>query len=441
MRCIKVANFALALFILCAPAFGEDSPDQIWKNGEALFRQGKFSEATKVIESNPQFVTKYPELENLLGLTLLKLGKYEEARAHLLHVTETKPSQEEAWLNLGLAHESLGNVKLAVEAFTRYIAICKDKASVQRVSAHIRDVQKGIGSSSSTGADYFADATATNKLRWPKQRMPVKVYLRPSSTVPGYRPVFQEILKQALQSWTAASSGNVEFKLIDSEKDADIFVRWTNDTKDVASIAEGGDVKYKGNSKGLNHVDITILTLNPSPDQPLTDDLVAWISLHEVGHAIGLLGHSSNPKDVMFVSAPQVAEVPSLSERDKTTIVKLYTTEFGDTWMTLNDEAIECIDKGDIQTGVKKYREALKLSPDNRTVLSNLVRAEYKMAIALFNDNKKDDAEPHFKEALAIEDKIRDQNLASVVKSYVQYLRLLKRGSEADALEKKYGKP
>lgn len=435
-----------AAFVICVvPVLAQQSAEQqlwkqsdaLFKQGDALFKQGKFVDAAKVIESNPQCLSKYPELENLLGLTLLKLGKYEEARLRLIHVTEVKPTIEEAWLNLGLAYESLGNVASATESFKRYVSIAKDKTTAERVGAHIKDLQRGSGTASSTAEDYFSDVTSQGGLRWSKRKMPVRVYIQNSSDVPGYRASFEGILKNAFSAWTDAIRGDFKFKFVDSAKNADIFVKWTNDTKDVASIAEGGDVKFKHGPTGLNHVDLTILTLNPSKDQPLTDELVSWISLHEVGHALGLLGHSANPKDVMFVSAPQIAEVPTLTGRDKNTIVKLYTT---DTWMTLNDEGTECIESGDIESALKKYADALKLSPNNRVVLSNLVRAKYKRAIALFNDNKKAEAEPFFKEALEIEDEIKDDNLAAVVKAYSQFLRLQKREPEADNLEKKYGK-
>lgn len=436
----------LAAFVICiVPAIAQESPEQqlwkqgdaLFKQGDALFKQGKFVDAAKVIESNQQCLSKYPELENLLGLTLLKLGKYEEARVRLTHVTQVKPSIEEAWLNLGLAYESLGNVSSAMESFKKYVSIAKDKATAVRVGAHIKDLERGSGTASSTAEDYFSDVTSQGGLRWSKKRMPVKVFIQNSSTVPGYRAAFEGILKTAFNAWTEASNGSFKFKFVDAAKDADILVKWTNDTKDVASIAEGGDVKFKHGPTGLNHVDLTILTLNPSKDQPLTDELVSWISLHEVGHAMGLLGHSTNPKDVMFVSAPQIAEAPTLTPRDKNTIVKLYTT---DTWMTLNDEGTECIESGDIDSALKRYSDALKLSPNNRVVQSNLVRAKYKRAITLFNDNKKSEAEPYFKEALEIEDKIKDDNLGSVVKAYCQFLRLQKRDSEAAELEKKYGK-
>ncbi len=446
MHRFKVASgIASLLLVFSLAAIAEDTADQkLWKQGDALFKEGdalfkkgKFVEASALIQSNQQCLNKFPELENLLGLTLLKLGKYEEARTRLSHVTQVKPSVEEAWLNVGLAHESLGNVQAAMEAFKKYVSIATDKETAKRVGAHIKDLQRGSGTAPSTGEDYFADVTSQGGLRWSKQKMPVRVYLQPSSTVPGYRPSFEEILRSSFKTWSEAANGNFEFKFVDSANDADIYAKWTNDTKNVASIAEGGDVKFKHGPTGLNHVDLTILTLNPSKDQPLTDELVSWISLHEVGHSIGLLGHSSNPKDVMFVSAPQVAELPNLSQRDKTTIVKLYTT---DTWMTLNDEGSELIEKGELDSAVKKYREALKLSPDNRTVLSNLVRAQYKKGIALFNVNKRTEAEPFLKAALEIEDKIKDDNLTPVVKAYVQFLRLQKRESEADGLEKKYGK-
>ncbi|MBZ0185329.1 MAG: matrixin family metalloprotease, partial [Candidatus Obscuribacterales bacterium] len=55
----------------------------------------------------------------------------------------------------------------------------------------------------------------------------------------------------------------------------------------------------------------------------LSDDDMKKVCLHEVGHALGINGHSSDNHDIMFFSeSPSVW--PALTKRDKLTIRLLY---------------------------------------------------------------------------------------------------------------------
>jgi len=51
------------------------------------------------------------------------------------------------------------------------------------------------------------------------------------------------------------------------------------------------------------------------------------ICLHEVGHTLGLNGHSANPKDVMFYSMNSDNPITALSARDKSTMARLYAPQ------------------------------------------------------------------------------------------------------------------
>jgi predicted Zn-dependent protease len=59
--------------------------------------------------------------------------------------------------------------------------------------------------------------------------------------------------------------------------------------------------------------------------RPVNDNLIRSVSLHEVGHALGLTGHSRHPTDVMFFSESLVDDKRELSARDRKTLVRLYS--------------------------------------------------------------------------------------------------------------------
>ena len=51
--------------------------------------------------------------------------------------------------------------------------------------------------------------------------------------------------------------------------------------------------------------------------------LITKTCLHEIGHALGMHGHSPNNHDVMFLAATP-EPIAKLSDRDKATIRKIY---------------------------------------------------------------------------------------------------------------------
>jgi len=59
------------------------------------------------------------------------------------------------------------------------------------------------------------------------------------------------------------------------------------------------------------------------PEREFSESEVKRAYLHEVGHAFGIAGHSSEPADIMFF-AVRKNQSPHLSERDVATINHLY---------------------------------------------------------------------------------------------------------------------
>ncbi|MBX9721169.1 MAG: matrixin family metalloprotease, partial [Candidatus Obscuribacterales bacterium] len=66
--------------------------------------------------------------------------------------------------------------------------------------------------------------------------------------------------------------------------------------------------------------------LTELPDRQMTDAEVRKAYLHEVGHAFGIAGHSSDPHDIMY-KAVCSQQQPTLDDRDIATINHLYGQE------------------------------------------------------------------------------------------------------------------
>lgn len=78
----------------------------------------------------------------------------------------------------------------------------------------------------------------------------------------------------------------------------------------VSQVSDGSDAKF------LNHR----MTVDLASGQ--ADGVMLSVARHEVGHAIGLWGHSPNPDDIMYFS--QVSKAPLISSRDLRTLHRVY---------------------------------------------------------------------------------------------------------------------
>ncbi len=181
--------------------------------------------------------------------------------------------------------------------------------------------------------DYLESAVSDGKyFRWSADKMPIRVYIYPGAGASGYRDSFARALADSFSIWQRGSESRLSFWIVQDPAQADITCDWTGDPAVIQNAGgggEGGTTKLSGQADpdGSNvkivRARITILT-KPSSAAPMSDDDMKKVCLHEIGHALGLNGHSNNNHDIMFYSeSPSVW--PSLTKRDKATINRLYS--------------------------------------------------------------------------------------------------------------------
>lgn len=161
--------------------------------------------------------------------------------------------------------------------------------------------------------------------RWPKTRIPITVFVHDGGKVPGYRDNFKTILKQSFEDWAKASGGNVTFQFVESPRAALLEVFWTDKIADLKNPAEAGDARLFMDQNYISRAEVWLLTKPVA--MPLTDNYFRLISLHEIGHSLGLSGHTTNPDDIMFYSATFKDAWRDLSGRDSRSITRLYQND------------------------------------------------------------------------------------------------------------------
>lgn len=423
-------------------------------------RQEKFRMAADILT---KALDIYPELASAhtnLGLALSRLGQPDQAIEHLRLSISIDPSRSAPWVNLASSFQTTGKLKECVQTYKEYLKRFPDDAlalkakdlvkHLETETAEQAAVEQSIasGKDSSSGADYFAFTTVSGTVKWADAKLPLKVYVATGTRVPGFRPEYQGIMNDAFKAWSTASLDKVKFEFVNKAEGADIDCVWTNDYSQVSSPSEGGEAQVSWSPKGIEHVKIVILTADPTPDSPLTQNQVQAVCLHEIGHAMGLIGHSPKSTDIMFCSMPAADQKVALSPRDVGTIKHLYSSDVQIALTpkfksndpsdknAMNNAGVELMTSKAYAQAIEKFEAALKLDPNYDLAKENLSRAYNNYAIELSTKGKETEAETLLQKAMKLQNNIRNAAIKlATYHNYANILRKLKKDNEAAKVE------
>ncbi|MBQ8634605.1 matrixin family metalloprotease [bacterium] len=130
------------------------------------------------------------------------------------------------------------------------------------------------------------------------------------------------LFERGFKAWDDALGSNLNFKYTNKIEDADISISFI----EKASGSAIGQtypryMKIQGRVY-LGKARIVISRRLPS-NAIMSDSELYRTILHEIGHAIGILGHSENIYDIMYYSTAGLKN-SSLSSRDIDTVKKMY---------------------------------------------------------------------------------------------------------------------
>ena len=166
--------------------------------------------------------------------------------------------------------------------------------------------------------------------RWSTR--PIKVYI-PGGTYNS------QIMQNAFMQWQSRTYSAVWFTFLGENRrgEEDITVHFVESNTNCGSPDAIGCTHSRTNAEGFyTHVDIYIASkhvirlvgddgtiakksiLIPAPQ-------LYRVMLHEIGHAIGIHGHSSNPNSIMFAYSLDDVNIPQeLTDDDLTFVYKVY---------------------------------------------------------------------------------------------------------------------
>src|SRR5262249_28473341 len=91
---------------------------------------------------------------------------------------------------------------------------------------------------SSGGGDYSLPVARQGNIRWPGKRMPLRVYIANGELIPGFRPLFAAIFREAFIRWAEAGEGLISFDFVDGPSEADIVCKWNANILKYKNSAE-----------------------------------------------------------------------------------------------------------------------------------------------------------------------------------------------------------
>lgn len=327
----------------CGARKGQNNLRGMVEQGQSLLNQRQFPQAISAFEQAINQQPNFAPAHFFLGYALAQSGQSSRAIVEFQSALQLDPNMKEAVMNIASNYQTLGDCANAIMWYERYLKENPGSPKAgdirQRISGLRQQLSKqggrGVAQSSAgfsqqgSADDYLASAASGGKyFRW--TRMPIRVCIASGANVFGYRDSFRQTLMDAFSMWAQGSENRLSFTLVTDPNNTDIYCDWTADTNQIVApgrAVEGGITKLNGqpmpngSDVGITSARMTLLTNRGG--NPLSDDDMKKVCLHEVGHALGINGHSNSNTDVMFFSeAPTVW--PSLTMRDKTTICRLY---------------------------------------------------------------------------------------------------------------------
>jgi len=183
--------------------------------------------------------------------------------------------------------------------------------------------------------------------RWPDDALPLRVYVQPPDLDPSvqdeFRPVDPQTLVdavgRALDEWEEQLEGRVRFVRVTSPDEARLRMRLHGDrapepvpgrrvygsTEELARacLAHGWDEEHDA---VVTSFELPTLDLHLADEHGLlSPEMVRRLALHELGHALGMRGHSPSPGDLMYERLDRATPRAGLSQQDVNSFLSLYS--------------------------------------------------------------------------------------------------------------------
>lgn len=251
----------------------------------------------------------------------------------------------------------------------------KEKFANEDKSAPVKPV-----SSKDLSDNYINYAVDSNGkiVKWDKQK--ITVFVNSAD--------YQEPIYNALSAYNTAFDGYFKFYLTKSRETADIKIDEvdkfnSNDNPDSLYIAGLTSNNFTSEGRFLSSSLVQLLSKKPNSDKKVSKSEMYRVVMHELGHALGIIGHSPVDTDIMYA----LNKANDFSRRDLATLRLMYSND---------TELIKQETKNFASVKLKEAEEYAKKTKNKALAWVNLGRVYYDL-------DRKEDALDAYKKALTIE--------------------------------------
>ena len=432
----------------------ENIADTKWKEAE--------TKVNKAISLYPDFFLCHA----LKAYLLARQSKFSQAEkeiklARSLAPDDPQPLYLHSYIcqGSGKIKEAIPVLELLISKFPKHEKYAMAKAFLESLKLE-RDRQLKVTQNLRAGDsldNYLAYVTMRGPLKWKREKFPLKVYVpsdKIASETANYKPEYQSILKESFAEWEKNSEGQVAFQFVDSPEKSNIECLWVDTVEKLAKPTECGETRSAINRKeGIIHAKILLLTRR-SDLPPFSDKEIRHTCLHEIGHSLGLLGHSPEATDNMYFALPITYNVGRLTNRDTTTLKKLYQRKLKishkpqlanlpNNSIALNEDGIQMMESDNLDEAVEQFEKALKINPELQSAKQNLSACLQKIASKEAKKGRLEKAAETMKKATEINtilDKRERKRRISNLKILSGWYKELEKPDEASKTEQNWKK-
>lgn len=308
-------------------AYLKAKPNRYYYNWLALILnfEGRYVEEEHLLREQ---LKRLPEQEATYNLAnaLLCQRRYSEAIKYFRECIAVGFDRANAFLSIASAYLGEGKLREAIVTYDEMHSSLKSNEVRAKMYSEI--VRKDLESSGGLHDNGYFDFAiiSSGGCKWSPEKMPLKVFIqseREASVIEHYRPEFRTLLLECWEEWCRVLSDRLSISYVNNPADADIECYWAKPASNRAGLGHEAaactPVQFSF-PQGIVHGKIVLNTSMSGAGLPYPALYMRTITIHEIGHVLGLIDHSPYPDDIMF----ETAIARRLSERDKKTILHLY---------------------------------------------------------------------------------------------------------------------